>query len=270
MGIRHYEKLFLMSEEEAKYNPESDESEMGFLEHLEELRWRIIKVVIGIVIAGIIIAVFIDQIINNVLLRPASMTEPPMFLINLKPIGQFTLYMEVIIYSAIILSMPNLVYQLWKFIEPALKPGERKYVWWVVFFTSICFLLGVAFAYFIMVPTSLGFFASFGTTLIENQIAIDEYLRFVVSISLASGIVFEMPMLTFFLSKIGILKPEFMRKYRKHAIVGIIIVGAILTPPDVISQLILAVPLIVLYEISILICKFAQKKTEIDNNLNTD
>lgn len=255
-----------MSEEDVKYGQDSDDSEMGFLEHLEELRWRIIKVLIGVIIAGIIIAVFIERIINDVLLKPASMTDPPMFLINLKPIGQFTLYMEVIIYSAIILSMPNLVYQFWRFIEPALKPGERRYVWWVVFFTSICFLLGVAFAYFIMVPTSLGFFASFGTTLIENQIAIDEYLRFVVSIALASGIIFELPMLSFFLSKIGILKPEYMRKYRKHAIVGIIIIGAILTPPDVISQLILAVPLVILYEISILISKMSQKKIDVDNN----
>lgn len=257
-----------MSEEEVKYGENSDESEMGFLDHLEELRWRIIKSLIGVVVCGILIALFIDQIVSNVLLKPAQMTDPPMFLINLKPIGQFTMYMEVIIYSAIILSLPNLVFQLWKFIEPALKPGERKYVWWVVFFTTICFLMGVIFAYFIMIPTSLGFFAGFGTSLIENQIAIDEYLKFVISLSLASGIAFELPMMSFFLSKIGVLKPEYMRKYRKHSVVAIIIIGAILTPPDVISQLILAVPLIILYEVSIIVCKYSQKKTDVDNKLN--
>lgn len=120
-----------------------------------------------------------------------------------------------------------------------------------------------------MIPTSLGFFATFGTSLIENQISIEEYLKFVISISIASGIVFELPMLSFFLSKIGILKPEYMRKYRKHAIVINVIIGALLTPPDVISQIILSVPLIILYEVSIIISQYSQKKEEyIDSNLN--
>lgn len=249
---------------------ESNEyGEMGFLDHLEELRWRIIKSVIGVIVAGIVIAIFIEPLVNNVLMKPAMNTSPPMKIINLKPIGQFTMYMEVIIYAAIVLSLPNLVFQLWKFIEPALKPAERKFVWWIVIFTSVCFIIGILFAYFIMIPTSLGFFATFGTSLIENQISIEEYLKFVVSISIASGIVFELPMLSFFLSKIGILKPEYMRKYRKHAIVINVIIGALLTPPDVISQIILSVPLIILYEVSIIISQYSQKKEEyIDSNLN--
>ena len=242
-------------------NYNANEKPMDYLEHLEELRWRIIKIIIGIVIGGIVIAVFIEPIINHVILLPAKKTIPQMTIINLKPYGQFTLYMEVIIIGGIIVSTPNILFQTWKFIEPALKPGERKYVTAVVVFSTFCFLAGIAFAYFVMLPTALNFFANFGTELIDNKIAANEYMRFVISVCLAAGIVFELPMASFFLSKLGILKPGFMRKYRKHSIVLILILAGILTPgPDIASQLLLGVPLFLLYEISILICKYSQKK----------
>ena len=238
-----------------------DEAEMGFLDHLEEFRWRIIKSLIGVVAGAIIVAIFIDQVMNYVIFYPSTQTDPPMNIINLKPFGQFTLYMEVIIIGGIILSIPNILYQFWRFLEPALKPNERKYISAIVVFSSICFLAGIAFAYFVMLPTALEFFATFGTDLIANNIAADEYMSFVVSLCLAAGIVFELPMVSFFLSKLGILKPEFMRKYRKHAIIVILILAGILTPsPDITSQLLLGVPLFILYEISILICKYSQKK----------
>lgn len=238
-----------------------EEDGMSFLDHLEELRWRIVKAVIGVVVGGIIAAVFIDWIMNVVLLKPATMTNPPLELQNIKPFGQFSLYMEVIITCGVILSIPNILYQIWKFIEPALKPNEKKYVSSIVFFSSLCFITGIVFAYFVMLPTSLGFFAQFGSAIIKNIIAVDEYYSFIISVMLTAGIVFELPMVSFFLSKIGILKPAFMRKYRKHAIVLILLIAGIVTPsPDVTSQLLLGVPLFLLYEISILICKFSQKK----------
>ena len=247
-------------------NYNANEKPMDYLEHLEELRWRIIKIIIGIIIGGIVVAVFIDPIINQVILLPAKKTIPPMTIINLKPYGQFTLYMEVIIIGGIIASTPNILFQTWKFIEPALKPGERKYVTAVVVFSTFCFLAGIAFAYFVMLPTALNFFANFGTEFIDNKIAANEYMRFVISVCLAAGIVFELPMASFFLSKLGILKPGFMRKYRKHAIVVILILAGILTPgPDIASQLLLGVPLFLLYEISILICKYSQKKKSPDS-----
>ncbi|MDQ3020118.1 MAG: twin-arginine translocase subunit TatC [Bacteroidota bacterium] len=235
--------------------------EMSFLEHLEEFRWRIIKSAIGIVLAAIVVGIFINWIMNDVLLLPATRTNPPLKLQNIKPFGQFTLYMEVIIVGGIILSIPNIFYQFWKFIEPALKPSEGKYIKSIVVFSSICFLSGITFAYFVILPSALEFFASFGSAIIDNNIAVDEYFSFIISSMLAAGVVFELPMVTFFLSQIGILKPEFMRKYRKHSIIIILLLAAILTPsPDITSQLLLAGPLFILYEISIFICKFAQKK----------
>ncbi len=193
-----------------------------------------------------------------------------MTIINLKPFGQFTLYMEVILIGGIVVSIPNILFQIWKFIEPALQPGERKYITAIVFFSTFCFLAGISFAYFIMLPTALNFFVDFGTEFIDNKIAANEYMRFVISLCIAAGIVFELPMVSFFLSKLGILKPSFMRKYRKHAIVIILILAGILTPsPDITSQLLLGVPLFLLYEISILICKYSQKKKEVNSEIMT-
>lgn len=239
-----------------------NESEMTFLEHLEELRWRIIKSAAGIIIGGIIAGIFINYIMDDILLLPATRTIPPLKLQNIKPFGQFSLYMEVIIFGGALLSFPNLLYQFWKFIEPALKPNERKYISSIVFFSTFCFLSGVVFAYFVLLPTALSFFSTFGSSAIDNIIAIDEYFSFIISTMLAAGLVFELPMVSFFLSKIGILKPEFMRKYRKHSIILILLIAGILTPsPDVTSQLLLAVPLFILYEISIIICRISQKKS---------
>ena len=239
-----------------------DRSEMGFLDHLEELRWRIIKALLGIVIFAILCGVFSDWIMNNILLKPATKTNPPLPLINLKPYGQVVLYMQVAIICGIIISIPNIFYQAWKFIEPGLLPTERKYAAKVTFFTSICFLSGIAFAYFVMLPTALGFFAEFGTQTIQNNIAVDEYFGFIISVMLAAGVVFELPMVSFFLARIGILTPAFMKRYRRHAIVLILLLAGILTPsPDVTSQLLLGVPLVLLYEISIFIAKVAYKKS---------
>ncbi|MBN1633833.1 MAG: twin-arginine translocase subunit TatC [Ignavibacteria bacterium] len=239
---------------------------MGFLDHLEEFRWRIIKAVIGVVVCAIVIAVFSDWIVNNILLLPARNTSPQLMIQNLKPYGQFTLYLEVILIGGLILSVPNIFYQFWKFIEPALMPNEKKYISLIIFFTTFCFMLGVLFVYYILLPTTLGFFATFGTETIENKIAADEYLSFVLSLLLVGGIVFELPMISYVLSRVGILKPGFMRKYRRHAIVIILIIAGVLTPsPDAASQLLLGIPLLLLYELSILICKFAQKKELVES-----
>jgi sec-independent protein translocase protein TatC len=255
-------------DKDIKEQEEATGDEMGFLDHLEELRWRIIKSVIGIVVGAIIIAFFIDDIMKFVIFAPAKNTDPPLTIINLKPYGQFTLYMQVILIGGIIASVPNIFYQFWKFIEPALMPNERKYISGIVFFTSLCFIVGVVFAYFVLLPTALNFFASFGTDIILNQIDANEYMQFIISVCLLAGIVFELPMVSFFLSKVGILKPEFMRKYRKHAVVAILVIAAIMTPsPDIVSQIMLAIPLFILYEISIYISKVSQKKRD---SLNTE
>lgn len=251
----------MITDPDSKSEAPAEGIEMTFLEHLEELRWRIIKSAVGVIIGGIVVGIFINFIVENILLLPATKTIPPIKLQNIKPFGQFTLYMEIILIGGVIVSIPNIILQIWKFIEPGLKQSERKYIGSIVIFSSVCFLSGIVFAYFVILPTALEFLSSFGSSIINNNIAVDEYFSFIISTMLAAGIVFELPMVSFFLSKIGILKPEFMRKYRKHAVVLILIVAAILTPsPDITSQLLLGIPLVILYEISILICKFSQKK----------
>ena len=236
------------------------EKEMTFLEHLEELRWRIIYSIIGIVVGTILAWIFIDFLVDVVLLKPAKVSGA--HLQNLRPFGQLFLYMQIAIIVGIILSIPNIFYQFWLFISPALRKHERRYIFWIVVFSSICFLSGIAFAYFVMLPLTLKFAAQFGSVSIKNEFSIEEYMSIIISIMLAAGLVFELPMISFFLSKLGILKPSFMKKYRKHAIVAIMVASAFLTPgTDPVSQVVLAVPLVVLYEISIFISKISQKKT---------
>jgi len=237
---------------------ETNVADMGFLDHLEELRWRVIKVLIGVVVCGIICWIFIDTIINDILIKPA--VDYNLKLQNLKPFGQVFLFMQVAIVGGVVLSFPHILYQIWKFVAPGLYSNERKYIFRIVFFTSFCFLFGISFAYFIIIPFAMGFFQSFGTEKIENIIAINEYLTFIISIILGAGLVFELPMASWFLSRLGLLTPNVMKKYRRFAIVIIFILAAILTPPDPISQILLAIPLVILYEISIFISKVAGKR----------
>jgi len=247
-----------------------EEKEMSFLDHLEELRWRVVRALIGIVAGMIICWIFIDWLMEDVLLRPITILnsnlaagQQPIHLQNLKPFGQLFLYMQVAIIGGILLSLPYLLYQVWAFIAPGLMPKERKYIKWIVFFSTFCFLAGVAFSYFVMLPASLQFFAGFGTMKIENNIAISEYMSFVISVMLAAGVVFELPMVSWFLSKLGILTPAFMRHYRRHSIVVIFVLAAFLTPgTDPVSQILLAVPLVVLFEVSIWISAWAWRNKE--------
>ncbi len=238
---------------------EGNEVEMTFIDHLEELRWRLIYSIIGVVIGTIICWIFADFLVVDVLLKPAK--DNGLALQNLKPFGQLFLYFQVALVGGIILSLPNLFYQLWKFIAPALRKKERKYILLIVFYSTISFFIGIAFAYYVMIPLAFKFVRQFGTELIKNEFAIDEYVSIIVSVILAAGVVFELPMISFFLTKLGILTPAFMKKYRKHAIVIIMVLAAFLTPgTDPVSQVVLAVPLVLLYEISIFISKLAAKK----------
>lgn len=236
------------------------EDEMSFLDHLEELRWRLIYSLIGVVVGTIICWIFIDFIVDVVLLRPAKNSGAE--LQNLKPFGQLFLFVQVAIIGGIILSLPNLFYQFWKFISPALRQKERRYILLIVFYSTVCFLGGIVFAYYAMLPLTLKFAVEFGSETIANQFAIDEYLSIIISVMLAAGFVFELPMISFFLSKLGIVSPQLMKQYRRHSIIVILVLAAFLTPgTDPVSQLVLAVPLVFLYEISIFISKLAYKKS---------
>jgi sec-independent protein translocase protein TatC len=239
---------------------DSVEVEMSFLDHLEELRWRLIYAIIGIVIGTIAAWIFIEPLVELVLLKPAR--DSGAILQNLRPFGQLFLFVQVSIIIGIVITLPNLFYQFWKFISPALKKNEKKYIFAIVIYSTLCFLAGIAFAYFVMLPLALKFASEFGTEAIKNEFAINEYMSIIISIMLAAGFIFELPMVSFFLTKLGILTPAFMKKYRRHAIVAILVLAAFLTPgADPISQIVLAVPLVLLYEISIFISKISVKKS---------
>ncbi len=232
---------------------------MSFLQHLEEFRWRLIYLSIGVLAGTIISWIFIEPLVDYILLVPAKVAG--LSLQNLRPFGQLFLFLQVALIAGFVISIPNTFYQLWKFVSPALKKNEKKYITSIVVFSSFSFLAGITFAYFVMLPLTLKFAQEFGTEAIENKFAITEYFSIIISVMLAAGIVFELPMLSFFLSKIGILTPGFMRKYRRHAIVLILFLAAILTPgADPVAQMLLAAPLFLLYEISIFVSKFSQKK----------
>lgn len=242
-------------------NPAGGQFEMSFFDHLEELRLRIGLAVLGLVIGCIIAGAFVDQLMNWVLLKPAASVN--MELQNLRPFGQAFLYFKVVITAGLIISMPYTLYQLWKFIAPGLYEKERRWAGKITIYTSFCFLVGVAFAYWIMIPVMLSFTASFGSSLIKNSIDVTEYFSFITTTLLSAGLIFELPMIAYILSKIGIISPEMLRKYRRHSIVVILILAAALTPStDPVSQLVFAAPLMVLYEISILVTVFARKKEE--------
>jgi sec-independent protein translocase protein TatC len=190
-----------------------------------------------------------------------------MTLINLRPFGQIFLYMQVAIFGGIIASIPNTLLQLWLFIAPGLYRRERRFARWIVVFTSFCFIAGVAFAYFVILPAAFAFFNAFGTQQIQNNISIDEYFGFILNLMLGAGLVFELPMLSFFLSRIGLLTPRFMRKYWRHAFVLILLAAAIITPtPDPYNMMLLALPMVGLYEISIWISKISQRKRAKDQS----
>jgi sec-independent protein translocase protein TatC len=236
------------------------QKEMSFLEHLDELRSKIIKALIGILVGTILCVFFADFIVQNVLLHPLRSLGLKTQVLS--PYGIVMLYMESVLICGIILSMPYTIYCLWTFVAPGLLPKERRYISRIVFFTSFCFFAGVAFGYYILLPAALNFFASFGTQNIDLNIALDQYVSFMLTLLLGAGLVFELPMVSYFLSKMGILTPGFMRKFRRHAIVVIFIISAVVTPtPDMVTQTLLALPMILLYEVSIFVSKYSQKKT---------
>jgi len=176
---------------------------------------------------------------------------------------QFMLHFTVAIIAGLIMASPYVFYEIWRFIKPALYDKERKHASGAVFYTSLLFITGILFGYFVIVPLSIDFLSTYSVSPeVENQINMRSYIGTVTSITFASGFIFLLPIFSFFLSKVGILTPGFMRGYRRHAYVLLLLVAAIITPPDVFSQIMVAIPLVFLYEISILISAIVVKKRE--------
>ena len=183
---------------------------------------------------------------------------------NINMAGQFSTHLMTSIYAGFILAFPYVFWEIWRFILPALKEKETKVTRGVVFFSSLLFLTGVTFGYYVIAPLSINFLGSYQVSqTVANQISLTSFVSTVTTISLANGIIFELPILVYFLTKIGLLTPQFMRTYRRHAMVITLILSAIITPPDITSQILVSFPLIILYEISIQISKAIVKK----NNL---
>lgn len=233
-------------------------NEMPFLDHLEELRWRIFKSLIGIVVGTVITFLFIDQIFE-LLKKPTSNIENLSFQ-ALTPYAMFMLKWGIALVGGLVIALPVLTYQIWKFVTPGLLKNERKYVVPVILFTFVSFLCGVLFAYYIMLPFSLNFFTSITVPDVQNNFSINSYVSYVLWILLAAGILFELPVLVLILSTIGLVTPPFMRHYRRHAILIFVILSAFITPPDPISLMMMSLPLLLLYEVSILISKIFSRK----------
>jgi len=229
--------------------------EMGFLDHLEEFRWRILKSLAAVVVGAIISFVFIDKIME-LLVAPTERIDQQFNLQVLKVQGMFMVKWGLAFVGGIVLGLPVITYQLWKFVAPGLYGSEVKFILPIIVFTYISFLCGILFAYLVIIPFSLNFFTSMGYGDVENNISINYYFSFITWLLMGAGIIFEMPIVSFILSSVEILTPKFLRKYRRHAIVGIMILSAFITPPDPVSMLIMTGPLMILYEISILVSAF--------------
>ncbi len=228
----------------------SNNESMPFLDHLEELRWRLIKSIASVLIGAVITFYFIDQIIEF-LVKPTEALKNSMDLQVLKVQGMFMIKWSIALFGGIIISIPVLTFQIWKFVAPGLYIDEKKYIIPLIIFTFLSFLCGLIFAYMIVIPFSLGFFTSVGFEGIQNNFSINYYFSFITWLMIGSGLIFELPVIVFILSVIGLLTPAFMRHYRRYAIVIILVLSAFITPPDPVSLVLMSIPLLVLYEVSI-------------------
>ncbi len=235
-----------------------DDKRMSFLDHLEELRWRILKSLAVVILFSIVAYLFSEHLLSF-LTRPVP---EDVQLIFTTPTGAFLVSIKVAIIFGILASLPVIFYQIWAFVIPGLLEKEIRLAVAVVASATLCFLLGFAFAYFIILPFGLRFLFSFQTSYLAPMPDISSYVGFAGRLFLAFGIVFELPLLSFLLSKMGLLTPAFLRSKRRYAIAVIFILAALLTPPDVITQILLAAPLILLYEVSIWISAAVTRKKE--------
>jgi sec-independent protein translocase protein TatC len=260
-------------------------NEMTFLDHLEELRWHIIRAFASIAVFAILAFVFktflFDEVIlgpsrpdfftNRMLCQLAAYFDLPVLCINQEQLkfqninmsGQFTMHIAISFIAGAVIAFPLIFWEFWRFVKPALYENEVKHSRGAIFAASMLFSLGILFAYYIITPLSVYFLGNYQVSeSVENIINFGSYVSTISSIVLASGVMFELPVFIYFLSKVGLVTPAFLRKYRRHAIVLSLALAAIITPPDVISQILVCLPLIVLYEAGIVIAKRVEKKRE--------
>ncbi len=260
-------------------------NEMSFMDHLEDLRWLLIRSTIAVLVLACASYFFIDFIFNDIIFgakdpdfityhffcevtkfidieeSSACATEFAFNIQNTEVGGQFSIFLWTCITSGFILGFPYILWEIWKFISPALYEKERKNARSFIFASSMLFFLGVLFGYYIIVPLSVNFFGTFiASDIIINNFTVDSYVSMVKTSLIASGLVFELPIIIYFLAKLGLVSADFLRNYRRYSIVIILIIAAIVTPPDITSQIIVSIPILILYEASIFIAAKAYKK----------
>ncbi len=245
--------------------------EMSFLDHLEELRWRILKGIGGVLLGSILCAIFDEFVIDQILLGPTKQNffmyqlfgfeARELVLQNRTVTGQFFAYWGSVLVVGIIIGAPITIYQFWKFIEPGLYPEEKRGMRFSALFATGFFVLGVSFGYCVITPMALQFFANFVISeQIVNEFDITKYFSLVTTWVFGVGLLFELPVVMFFLAKTGIVNAGMLRKGRKYALIAILVLGAFLTPPDPVSQLLVAVPMVGLYELSIWITQRVERR----------
>ena len=261
-----------------------NKDEMSFLDHLEDLRWHVIRAIIAIGIAGVVAFMFKEFIFDVILLGPKHASFPtyqtlcrlsqilgldesfcfdklPFKIQSRKVASQFSVHLWTSVLAGFIVAFPYVLYQVWSFIAPGLYQKERSYGRWFIFVTSFLFFIGVLFGYYVISPLSIRFLGTYQVSSeVFNEFDLESYIGLVRTSVLASGLMFQLPIIIYFLAKLGLVTPDFLKQNRKYAFVLILIVSAIITPPDVASQFIVSIPVFILYEVSIIITKIIYKK----------
>jgi sec-independent protein translocase protein TatC len=262
--------------------------EMSFIEHLDVLRGHLFKSALAVAIGAIVMAIYNKFIVQRILMGPTHGDfvtysflcrlsqkwglgdKLCMQAIHVKMqsntvAGQFNVYFNIILIGGFILAFPYVFWQFWKFTKPALKPNELKNTRGVIFYVSLLFFLGVFFGYFIIAPYTINFFANFVLdSNIENIWTIADYFSTIVPLILGAGLAFQLPLVMYFLAKVGVVSASYLRRVRKYAILIIVVVASIITPPDMLSTIVASVPLLILYEISVLLCVRVEKRQKLD------
>ncbi|MCB7481302.1 twin-arginine translocase subunit TatC [Christiangramia sediminis] len=259
-------------------------NEMSFLDHLEELRWHLIRAVLAIVIAGGIAFMLKSFIFDVLLFGPSRgdffsydmlcristyvgidggfcFEEMPFRIQSRTMGGQFSAHVWTSITAGFIIAFPYVIYEFWKFVAPAMHSTERKHAKGFIFVTSLLFFIGVLFGYYVVTPLSINFLGKYQVSeTVFNDFDLSSYISLVRASVLASGLIFELPIVIYFLTKVGVVTPQFLRKYRKYALIIVLILSAVITPPDIVSQIIVAIPVLILYEVSIVISRIMYKE----------
>jgi sec-independent protein translocase protein TatC len=285
----------ILNRKSKKKSEDGEEREMSFVEHLEELRMHIIRAVIAIASFAILVYFITDFVFRKIIFYPLSTDFPTyklmcwisdllkMPIVCITPVKSqvqtfdmgeaFTLHVKVCIVGGIIMAFPYILWELWKFIKPGLHKKEIRAARGAVAYTSILFMLGVAFGYFILAPFSINFLVGYQLPMVNEEasmIKAGSFINYMIMFTIPSGLVFELPIIIFFLSRLGIITDKDMRTYRRHSIIGILVIAAIVTPPDVLSQMIVAFPIFILYELSIGIAARQTKRREKEVGINKE